>query len=97
MLGIPFILQLLYILKEQILERFLQVTVASESCYGAVIRRFLILQQPAEYQILPAQLLYFTAGIYVSTHHPGSGAAAQLLYFTAGIYALHIGAHQYFK
>ena len=63
-LGIPFILQLLYILKEQILERFLQVTVASESCYGAVIRRFLILQQPAEYQILPAQLLYFTAGIY---------------------------------
>ena len=64
MLGIPFILQLLYILKEQILERFLQVTAAPKSCYGAVIQRFLILQHPAEYHILPAQILYFTAGIY---------------------------------
>ena len=48
----PFILQLLYILKEQILKRFLQVTVAPKSCYSAVIRCFLILQQPAKYQIL---------------------------------------------
>ena len=64
MLGIPFILQFLYILKEQILKRFLQVTVAPKSCYSAVIQCFLILQQPAEYQILPAQFLYFTAGIY---------------------------------
>ena len=40
------------------------LSVAPKSCYSAVIRCFLILQQPAKYQILPAQFLYFTAGIY---------------------------------